>query len=114
MGFEDGLRPFLNGQADWARDILCRLIEFRSTPGAEEDIQAFLFDLLSSAGFPARPVSIDEAITADPDYTPVPGHESYRGRPNILVTLEGAGGGRSAIVNTHTDIVPAPDGMFTA
>ncbi|MGZ5424258.1 MAG: M20/M25/M40 family metallo-hydrolase [Candidatus Aminicenantales bacterium] len=114
MGFEDGLRPFLNGQADWARDILCRLIEFRSTPGAEDGVQAFLFDLLSSAGFPARPVSIDEAITADPDYTPVPGHESYRGRPNILVTLEGAGGGRSAIVNTHTDIVPAPDGMFTA
>src|SRR5512141_778789 len=114
MGFEDGLGPFLCGRADWARDVLCRLIEHRSTSGAEESIQKALFDLLSRAGFPARLAPVDEAITADPDYTPVPGHESYRGRPNVLVTLAGAGGGRSAIVNTHTDVVPAPDGMFAA
>ena len=114
MGFEDGLRPFLSGHADWARDVLCRLIEFRSTTGAEEGVQKFLFDLLSSSGFPARLAPVAESITADPDYTPVPGHESYRGRPNVLVTLTGTGGGRSAIVNTHTDVVPAPDGMFGA
>ena len=114
MGFEEGLRSFLNGHVDWGHDVLCRLIEIRSTPGAEESIQAFLFDLLSRSGFPTRLAPIEDTIIADPDYTPVPGHESYRGRPNILVTLAGAGGGRSAIVNTHTDVVPAPDGMFAA
>jgi acetylornithine deacetylase len=114
MGFEDRLGPILSGHADWARDVLCRLIEFRSTPGAEEGVQTFLFDLLSHEGFPARLAPIEDTITADPDYTPVPGHESYQGRPNVLVTLAGAGGGRSAIVNTHTDVVPAPDRMFAA
>lgn len=116
MGFEDRLGPFLSGQSDWAREVLCRLIEFHSTPGAEEGVQTFLFDLLTQAGFPAKRVPIEETITGDPDYTPVPGHESYRGRSNILVTTPGAGagGGRSAIVNTHTDVVPAPDSMFAA
>lgn len=114
MGFEDRLASFLAGQADRARDVLCRLIAFRSTPGAEEGVQTFLFDLLSRAGFPTRLAPIEDSITADADYTPVPDHESYRGRPNVLVTLAGAGGGRSAVVNTHTDVVPAPDGMFAA
>jgi acetylornithine deacetylase len=112
MGFKDGLGPFLGGRADWARDILCGLIEFRSTPGAEDGIQTFLFDLLSSAGFPARLAPIEDTITADPDYVPVPGHETYRGRPNVLITLPGTGGGRSVIVNTHADVVPGPDRMF--
>ena len=114
MGFEEGLAPFLAGQADQARNLLCRLIAFRSTPGAEAGVQMFLFDLLARAGFAARLAPIDDSIVDDPDYTPVPDHESYRGRPNVFVTLAGAGGGRSAIVNTHTDVVPAPDGMFAA
>jgi acetylornithine deacetylase len=114
MGFEDRLAPFLAGQADRARDVLCRLIAFRSTTGAEDGIQAFLYDLLLRAGFPARLAPIDDSIDADPDYTPVPGRKSYRGRPNVVVALSGAGGGRSVIVNTHTDVVPAPDGMFAA
>jgi acetylornithine deacetylase len=114
MGFEDGLRPFLGGRADWARDVLGRLIGFPSTPGAEAGVQEFLFDLLSRAGFPVRLAAVEETITADPDYTPVPDHQSYRGRPNVLVDIPGTGGGRSAIVNTHTDVVPAPEGMFAA
>ena len=114
MGFEEGLAPFLDGKTGWAGDILRLLIAFPSTPGAEAGIQAFLADLLSRSGFTARFVPVEETITADPDYTPVPGHESYRGRPNVIVTVPGAGGGRSAIVNTHVDVVPAPAGMFEA
>jgi len=114
MRFEEGLAPFMDGKAGWAGDILGRLIAFRSTPGAEGGIQTFLFDLLSRSGFAVRLAPVGETITGDPDYTPVPGHESYRGRPNVIVTVAGAGGGRSAIVNTHTDVVPAPAEMFEA
>jgi len=114
MGFEERLALFLGGRAEWAGELLGRLIAFPSTSGAEDGIQAFLFDHLTRAGLPARLAPIEETIITDPDYTPVPGHGSYHGRPNIVVTLAGGGGGRRVIVNTHTDVVPAPAGMFSA
>lgn len=114
MVFEAGLSAAIRSRGDWARDLLCRLIAFPSTTGTEGGVQEYLYDFLSRAGFPVRLSPIDESIVDDPDYTPVPGHESYRGRPNVLVDLAGAGGGRSAILNSHTDVVPGPDGMFEA
>lgn len=107
------LSESLRARADRARDQLCRLIAFRSTTGAEGGVQEYLGGALSDLGFPARLAPIDESVVHDPDYTPVPGHKSYRGRPNILVNLAGAGGGRSAILNTHTDVVPGPDELFS-
>ncbi|MBP1769991.1 MAG: hypothetical protein H6P96_609, partial [Candidatus Aminicenantes bacterium] len=98
-GFGDGLATFLRGREDWARDILCRLIGFRSTPGAEAGVQEFLYDLLSRSGFSVRRSPVEESLVSDPDYTPVPGHVDYSGRPNLIVALAGTGGGRSAIVN---------------
>jgi acetylornithine deacetylase len=114
MGFEEGLSAAIRSRGDWARDLLCRLIAFPSTTGTEGGVQDYLYRFLSSSGFPARLSPIDDSIVDDPDYTPVPGHESYRGRPNVLVDLAGEGGGRSAILNSHTDVVPGPDGMFEA
>ncbi len=107
------LMDSLRARGDWARDLLCRMIEFPSTTGAEGDVLEFLGGVLSSLGLPARLAPIEESIVHDADYTPVAGHESYRGRPNILVDLAGAGGGRSAILNTHVDVVPGPDGLFS-
>jgi len=114
MDFEAGLEAYLSKRGDWARDILCRMIAFRSTTGAEGGVQECLYDLLSIAGFPVKLSPIAESIVDDPDYTPVPGHESYQGRPNVLVDLAGSGGGKSVILNSHTDVVPGPDGMFEA
>jgi acetylornithine deacetylase len=114
MGFEEELSATIRSRGDWARDLLCRLIAFPSTTGTEGGVQDYLYRFLSSSGFTVRLSPIDESIVDDPDYTPVPGHESYRGRPNVLVALAGAGGGRSAILNSHTDVVPGPDGMFEA
>jgi len=114
MDFEKDLSAAIRSRGDWARDLLCRLIAFRSTAGAEGGVQGFLFDFLSSGGFPVRLSPVAESIVDDPDYTPVPGHESYQGRPNVFVDLAGLGGGKSVILNSHTDVVPGPDGMFEA
>ena len=103
----------LRARADWAQELLCRLIALRSTTGAEGGVQDYLGSVLSDLGFPVRRAPIDESIVHDPDHTLVPGHESYQGRPNLIVHLPGTGGGRSAILNTHTDVVPGPDGMFS-
>jgi acetylornithine deacetylase len=114
MDLADGLSAIVSARADWARDLLCRLIAFRSTTGAEGGVQEHLIGVLSRLGFPARPAGVDEAIVDDPDYTPVSGHTSYAGRQNVIVALAGAGGGRSVILNTHADVVPGPDEMFEA
>lgn len=113
MGFGDELSASLSARADWARDLLCRLIAFRSTTGAEGGVQGYLGGVLSGLGFPARLAPVDESIVEDPDYTQVPGHKSYQGRPNVILDLAGTGGGRSVILNTHTDVVPGPDEMFS-
>ena len=114
MGFEEKSSSYIQSRGEWARDLLCRLIAFRSTTGAERDVQAHLHGFLSSAGFPPELAPVGEDIAGDADYTEVPDHESYKGRPNILVTLPGSGGGRSAILNSHTDVVPGPDELFEA
>jgi acetylornithine deacetylase len=114
MDLADEISATVGARADWARDLLCRMIAFHSTTGAEGGVQEYLIGVLSRLGFPARLAKVDEAIVDDPDYTPVSGHTSYAGRPNVIVDLAGAGGGRSVILNTHADVVPGPAEMFEA
>jgi acetylornithine deacetylase len=114
MGWEDRLAPFLRERAGWASGLLSRLIGLRSVSGSEAEIQAFLLEVLSRSGLEAKALPIEETITSDPDHTPLPEPRSYEGRPNIVVARPGAGGGRSVLLNTHTDIVPAPPRMFEA
>jgi len=110
--FEEEPSSYIQSRREWTQDLLCRLIAFRSTPGAEREVQEHLHGLLSSAGFQSVLVPIDEDIVNDADYTIVPGHKSYQGRSNVLVKLSGSGGGRSVLVNSHTDVVPGPDELF--
>jgi len=112
--FEEESSSYIQSRRVWTRDLLCGLIAYRSTTGAEHDVQEHVHGLLSSAGFPAEFIPIDENIVNDTDYTIVPGHKGYQGRPNVLVNLPGSGGGRSVLVNSHTDVVPGPDELFDA
>jgi acetylornithine deacetylase len=105
---------YLKGRSEPVEDLLCRLIGFKSTAGEEKQVQEFLYDYLSKQGFQPEFAEVDEDIVSDEDYTRVPGHETYSGRPNLLVHVPGSGGGRSAILNSHCDVVPAPKEMFTA
>jgi acetylornithine deacetylase len=114
MRYGEEASSYIQSRREWARDLLCRLIAFRSTTGAEGDVQERLRGVLSIAGFPAELAPVHQDIVEDADYTRVPGHKSYQGRPNILVNLPGSGGGKSAIVNSHTDVVPGPAELFKA
>jgi hypothetical protein len=42
MGFTNELSANISARTDWARDILCRMIAFRSTTGAEAGVQGRL------------------------------------------------------------------------
>ncbi|MDB5053364.1 MAG: acetylornithine deacetylase or succinyl-diaminopimelate desuccinylase [Bacilli bacterium] len=77
-----------------AIELLGDLIHFPSInpPGAEEQIADYVAQVMSAAGCE---VELQEVAP---------------GRPNVIARLRGTGGGRTLILNTHMDVVPAGDG----
>jgi len=56
-------------------------------------------------------VPLSDAIRSDPDYSdPIPDLR-YDGRFNLRLSRKGRGGGRTLLINTHTDVVPPSEGM---
>ena len=54
-----------------------------------------------------EPVPLSNSLREDEDYSsPVRGIE-YEGRSNLRLRVPGSGGGRSLLLNTHLDVVPA-------
>ncbi len=85
--------------------FLQQMIGIPSVTGDEGRIQAFLADYLAKLG-----LAVDlwetswEDLKKHPGYIPV--DRGYEGRPNIVATLKGTGGGRSLLLNGHSDVIP--------
>lgn len=106
------LSSLIDSRSEDAAALLSDLIAFRSTVGNEREIQEYLASYVKSQGFQPQLVPMHPGIESDADYTTVPGHKGYEGRPNLVFTIPGTGGGKSIILNTHVDVVPAPDELF--
>jgi acetylornithine deacetylase len=89
--------------------FLQKMIAIPSVTGDEAKIQEFLADYLAGLG-----LKIDmwetswEELKKHPAYRPVA--RGYEGRPNIVATLKGSGGGRSLLLNGHTDVIQVGGG----
>jgi acetylornithine deacetylase len=89
--------------------FLQKMIAIPSVTGDEAKIQKFLADHMAGLG-----LAIDmwetnwDELKKHPGYRPV--DRGYEGRPNIVATLKGAGGGRSLLLNGHTDVIPVGGG----
>ncbi|NPV48629.1 MAG: ArgE/DapE family deacylase [Armatimonadetes bacterium] len=83
-------------------------IRFRSVQGCEQEQQAYWKRVLESLGFAPEYREIPDSLMEDPDYCHNESECSYEGRYN-LVTNWGQGQGRSLIVQSHSDVVPADD-----
>lgn len=92
--------------------LLSELISFRSTAGCEYELQTYLAYQLDKLGFKPRMSPMHPDIESDEDYTPPLEVRAYTNRVNLGFTITGTGGGRSIILNTHVDVVPAPEGLF--
>jgi acetylornithine deacetylase len=98
----------LERQRDELALLLSRLIQIDTTHGKEGAIQGALRAELDALQLETRFQEIDESLRADPDYTapdvPIP----FQGRPNLFGIRHGCGGpGKSLILNSHVDVVPA-------
>jgi acetylornithine deacetylase len=89
--------------------FLQRMVSIPSVTGDEAAIQKFVSDHMKSID-----LSVDmwetnwEELKKHPGYRPV--DRGYAGRPNIVGTLKGTGGGRSLLLNGHTDVIPIGKG----
>jgi acetylornithine deacetylase len=99
----------IDANKEGAIAFLQRMVSIPSVTGDEAAIQTFVSDHMKSIG-----LSVDmwetnwEELKKHPGYRPV--DRGYAGRPNIVGTLKGAGGGRSLILNGHTDVIPVGKG----
>ncbi|MBN8969640.1 MAG: ArgE/DapE family deacylase [Rhizobiales bacterium] len=94
---------------DKAIEFLRDMVRIPSVTGDEAAIQKFLDGYLSKIGLEVDMWETDwEELKKHPGYRPV--DRGYEGRPNIVATLKGTGGGKSLLLNGHTDVIPVGDG----
>jgi acetylornithine deacetylase len=94
---------------DKAIKFLQDIVAIPSVTGDEGRVQTFLFDYLKKLGLEVDVWESDwEALKKHPGYIPV--DRGYEGRPNIVATWKGTGGGRSLLLNGHTDVIPVGNG----
>lgn len=91
---------------DHAVEFLRQMVTIPSVTGDEGPIQEFMRAYLEKLGL--------ELDVWETDAEEIQKHKassrvnlSYEGRPNIVATWRGAGGGRSLMFNGHTDVIPA-------
>src|SRR5262249_39826975 len=99
----------IDANRDTAIAFLQQMIAIPSVTGDEAKIQQLLSQHLKKLGLKVDMWETDwEQLKNHPGYRPV--DRGYEGRPNIVATLAGAGGGRSLLLNGHTDVIPVGGG----
>lgn len=104
---KDSLDQQVQHLAGQARDLLLEMLSFQSLAGREHEVQDFLQGWLSRRGLDTQLIAQPADISRDPNYSPHA--DNANPAPNLKVTLKGKGGGRSLLLNSHTDVVPAQD-----
>jgi acetylornithine deacetylase len=109
----DSNRQKILAKIDESRDnaikFLQQMIAIPSVTGDEGKIQDFLNGYLTKLGLKVDMWESNwEELKKHPGYIPV--EIGYEGRPNIVATWKGTGGGRSLLLNGHTDVIPVGNG----
>ena len=92
-----------------ARRLLRDLISFPSITPDENEIVEFCHQEFGQLDAEAKLVPFPQDIKDDADYTFADQELFYEGRHNLVVERPGTGGGRSIILQTHLDVVPAEE-----
>ncbi|WP_374832567.1 ArgE/DapE family deacylase [Paenochrobactrum pullorum] len=99
----------IENNQDASVKFLQEMIAIPSVTGDEAAIQAYVADYMNKIGLEVDMWETDwEELKKHPGYRPVA--MGYEGRPNIVATFKGTGGGRSLLLNGHTDVIPVGNG----
>ena len=105
------LRDALRARQDDAVQLLRDLIGLESVRSHEGAVAGVLREHLAPVTDQCELVEIPDALIDDPEYSFRLPDLTYRDRPNLRLERQGTGGGRSLIINTHMDVVPASPGQ---
>jgi acetylornithine deacetylase len=95
----------VDADADKAVKFLQQMVSIPSVTGDEAAIQRFLADTMAKMGLVVDQWETNwEELKKHPGYRPV--DRGYEGRPNIVATWKGTGGGRTLLLNGHSDVIP--------
>ncbi|MCS7055527.1 MAG: ArgE/DapE family deacylase [Thermoflexales bacterium] len=99
---------WLDAHTEELIETLSALVSIPSVVGHEAEAQAFMQDRYSAAGLDVDVFEADrEVLRRHPAF--VDSGLPFDGRPNVVGIWAGAGGGRSLILNGHSDVVsPEP------
>ncbi|HZZ60998.1 MAG TPA: ArgE/DapE family deacylase [Roseiarcus sp.] len=99
----------IDANKEGAIAFLQKMVSIPSVTGEEAAIQKFVADHMKSIGLAVDMWETNwKELKKHPGYRPV--DRGYEGRPNIVGTLKGTGGGRSLLLNGHTDVIPVGKG----
>lgn len=105
----DSIGAAIEQRADQARELLIDLIRIPSPSGNETEAVGHCQARFAEIGCESRLAPVGNDIKHDPEYSHPVEPVSYDGRANLLALRRGCGGGRSVILQTHVDTVPAGD-----
>jgi acetylornithine deacetylase len=105
----DDIAAAVADRASEGRLFLYSLIPTQSTPGNEGDAIELCRERFAGIGCKCELVALEEAIKTDPEYSHAETPMVYDGRGNLVARRQGSGGGRSLILQSHVDVVPAGD-----
>ncbi len=105
---QDKVRGWLEAHASELVDTLAALVRIPSVVGSEGEAQAFMAERYREMGLAVDVFEADsEALRRLPAF--VDSGFAVEGRPNVVAVWRGVGGGRSLILNGHSDVVsPEP------
>ncbi|HEY6431148.1 MAG TPA: ArgE/DapE family deacylase [Acetobacteraceae bacterium] len=99
----------IEADTDKAIKFLQQMVSIPSVTGDEAAVQRFLADYMNRMGLTVDQWETDwEQLKQHPGYRPV--ERGYEGRPNLVATWKGTGGGRSLLLNGHSDVIPVGNG----
>ncbi len=106
----DDIRKAIRAVRGDAEQLLCELIRVPSVPGEEAKAVDCAAEWIARVAGVER-IPLSDELLKDEDYSdPVAGLR-YDGRTNLSVRRAGAGTGRTLLLNTHLDVVPASEGQ---
>lgn len=105
----DSIRAAVEERAGQARELLIDLIGIESPSGNEAEATRYCQARFAETGCETALAPISNEIKDDPEYSHPVEPVSYDDRANLLALRRGSGGGRSIILQTHIDTVPADD-----